>query len=457
MHQTLPAKNQLPMQRIIRTWWPLAASWLLMGLELPALTIVIARLPNPVVSLAAYGGVVFPLAMIVEAPIIMLLSASTALAKDWNSYRIVRTYMIVAGASLTLLHVLVAFSPLYYVIVRQVLNVPEVIIEPARVGLMIMTPWTWSIAYRRFNQGVLIRFGHSQAVGIGTVIRLGADCLVLAVGYLSGSFPGIVVAASAVVAGVVGEAIYSGIVVRPVVTNEVKPARPVRPPLSWPVFWNFYIPLAMTSLLTLLVNPLGSAALSRMPQALASLAAWPVMSGIVFLFRSVGIAYNEVVVALLDEPLSYPNLHKFCLVLAGGTSFGLLLLLATPLSGIWLGQVSALTADLASMARTALWIALPLPVMSVFQSWFQGAILHSGRTRAITEAVVIYLITITLILSAGVLWGQMIGLYVGALAMTASISIQTAWLWLRSRSVLEQIRQRDSFQPRIDESPSLAD
>ena len=76
----------LTLARIARVWWPLAASWLLMGAELPALSAVIARLPHPEINLAAYGGVVFPLALIIESPIIMLLAASTALCKDWASY-----------------------------------------------------------------------------------------------------------------------------------------------------------------------------------------------------------------------------------------------------------------------------------------------------------------------------------------------------------------------------------
>ena len=62
-------------RRIFKTWWPLAVSWLLMSVELPALSAVIARLPDPEIHLAAYGGVVFPIALIVESPIIMLLAA----------------------------------------------------------------------------------------------------------------------------------------------------------------------------------------------------------------------------------------------------------------------------------------------------------------------------------------------------------------------------------------------
>ena len=57
----------------------------------------------------------------------------------------------------------------------------------------------------------------------------------------------------------------------------------------------------MTSLLSLLVQPIGAAALSRMPQAIESLATWSVVGGLIFMLRSFGVAYNEVVVALLEQ------------------------------------------------------------------------------------------------------------------------------------------------------------
>ena len=79
-------QTELTIKQIYKTWWPLAVSWFLMALELPALSAIVARLPNPKINLAAYGGIVFPLALIIEAPIIMLLAASTALSKDWKSY-----------------------------------------------------------------------------------------------------------------------------------------------------------------------------------------------------------------------------------------------------------------------------------------------------------------------------------------------------------------------------------
>ena len=112
MDTTARTKKDLPLIIIFRTWWPLAASWMLMSLELPAVSAIIARLPYPTINLAAYGGIVFPISLIIEAPIIMLLAASTALSKDYASYQKLRRFMMLAGGSLTLLHILVAFTPL---------------------------------------------------------------------------------------------------------------------------------------------------------------------------------------------------------------------------------------------------------------------------------------------------------------------------------------------------------
>lgn len=441
--------DSLPLHHVAKTWWPLAASWLLMALEMPALSAVIARLPEAEIHLAAYGGVVFQLALIIESPIIMLLAASTALSKDWASYRRLYRFMMTAGGLLTALHLLIALTPLYSLVVEGLIGAPLEIVAPARLGLIVMTPWTWSIAYRRFNQGVLIRFGHSQTVGIGTVVRLSANLVVLFVGYNLAQalgaqrVPGILVGTAAVAAGVVSEAVYAGLAVRPILRNEVRLAPPVEPALTWRAFFAFYIPLVMTSLLTLIANPIGSAALSRMPQSLASLATWPVVTGLIFMLRSMGIAYNEVVVALLDQHGAYRTLKRFAELLSVLTTGLLFLVAATPLSAFWFERVSALPPFLAHLARTGLWLALPLPALSVLQSWYQGALLYGRRTRGVSESVMVYLAVVAALLIAGATWGGAIGLYVGLAAMTMSMAAQTAWLAWHAAPVLAEIRRRD--------------
>ncbi len=426
-------QGALPLSHIARAWWPLAASWLLMSADQPALSAIVARLPQPEINLAAYGGIVFPLALIIESPIIMLLSASTALSKDTDSYRLIYRFMMIAGALLTALHAAVAFTPLYYVVVRDILGAPAEIQEPARIGLQIMLPWTWSIGYRRFHQGVLIRFGQSRAVGAGTLVRLVANLTVLFVGLAMRTVPGIVVATLSVAAGVLSEAAFIGWRVRPVLRNDLPLAEPVQPPLTYGVFFAFYIPLVLTSLLSFLAQPIGSAALSRMPQPLISLAVWPVLNGLMFSLRSVGLAFNEVVVALLDEPGARAGLWRFTLYLAAGLTAVIVLVTVTPLNRLWFEQVSALAPDLAALARNALWLALPLPALAALQSWYQGSLLHARRTRGITEAVVIYLATSAVVLVLGVITARVAGVYAGVLALMLSLVAQTAWLGWRAR------------------------
>ena len=79
-------ENELTQKRILQFWAPLAATWLMMALEGPILTSFIARLADSTLNLAAYG-VAHPLAMLIESPIIMMLSASIALVKDAESLK----------------------------------------------------------------------------------------------------------------------------------------------------------------------------------------------------------------------------------------------------------------------------------------------------------------------------------------------------------------------------------
>jgi hypothetical protein len=106
------------------------------------------------------------------------------------------------------------------------------------------------------------------------------------------------------------------------------------------------------------------------------------------------------------------------------------------------------------LGKSALLLALPIPALSVLQSWFQGAIVFHRKTRGITEAVIIYLLTFGALSSAGVLWGRITGLYIGLATLTISMLLQTLWLWYRSRPVIRLVGERDSGE-RIPEGAGV--
>ncbi len=443
-------KEPLTTNRIFKTWWPLALGWLIMTVEIPGLSAIVARLAEPERNLAAWG-VVFPLVLILGAPMMMILSASTALSKDWASYVRVRRYMWVLVSSLTTLHLLLAFTPLYDFVVREIIAAPPEIIEPARLGLRLLIPWTAAVAYRRLTYGVLIRFGHTRWVTLGAMVRLAVDAICLLLLLLlqqlfAIEISGIMVAAGVFTCGVVGEACYAAWRVGPVLHNQLKPAPAVAQILTLPSFLRFYIPLVMTSLLQVIVQPITAAALSRMPDPLQTLAIWPVVYGLLIIWMSAGMAFTEAVVVLLDEPNATERLHRFTVRLALATSGLLLLMVATPLAELWFRQVAALPPLLVGPARQSIWLGILVPALTVIQSWHQGALMSDRRTGGITEAMLMALVSHVTILAIGVYWGGVSGLYIGLTALVGGSLTRSAWLWYRTRPTMRTRRQQD-LQP----------
>ena len=224
--------NEVTLRKVAATWWPLALSWILMSAEPSMLAAVVARLANPDIHLAAYGSVTFPLIGILQAPILTLLSLSTTMSRDWEFVPQGAQDHVRPGRRADLAVSVIAFTPLYDVIVRDLIGAPPEVIEPARLGMFVGLPWCFAVAYRRFHQGVLIRFEHSRSVTVGTLLRFVVDALVLTAGFLIGSIPGTVVATLMMVFGVITDAVYVGLRVRPVLRYELRGRRPWNRPLG---------------------------------------------------------------------------------------------------------------------------------------------------------------------------------------------------------------------------------
>ena len=115
----MAAHSPVTYRRIFRLWVPLAATWLMMSVEGTFLAAVIARLDEPTFNLAAYG-VAFAFALIVEAPIIMILSAATALVRDYESFKKLRNFSYTLNLLITLGMLLVLWRPVFSWLSKEV-------------------------------------------------------------------------------------------------------------------------------------------------------------------------------------------------------------------------------------------------------------------------------------------------------------------------------------------------
>ena len=433
----------LSLNRIFQLWWPLTAAWGIMMFEMVVITAVIARMSAPETNLAAWG-ISQPITMILTAMIIPIISASAALSKDWVSYLRVRSYLLTMSITLTLVHFLIAFTPLYDWFIVPLIGIPTEVIEPTRWGLYLLLPYALSMGIRRLHHGVLIRFGHSEVMLYGTFIRLGIITLVLALTLLTDNISSIIFATASTSLGVIVEMVYVAWKVRPIINDQLKKIPPVDEPMRISAFVPFYLPLVAMSVLYMTLQPLISSGLTRMPNPVDSLAVWPVLRSLLILMSSGGFACIEVVVVLLDEPQAMRSLRRFTLYLSAVTTAVMLVMSATPLAQWWFQSLVSLPPALVPMAKQGLWILTLVPGLFAIQHWLQGILINNRDTRGIMEAFIFSLMGTVLTLLFGVYWGGMSGINVGMFAYLTGDLIRAGWLWHRAHPIIKasNLKQR---------------
>ncbi len=426
--------RQLTLRGVAGFWLPLAAMWVMMGLQQPGIAAIITRLPEPKVSLAAFG-IAFSLAILVESPVIMLLAAATAIAGHPIAYRRLLRFTHVLAAGLTLVHLVLALPPVFSLVVGKLIGAPLAVVGPAQVSFLLMLPWTPAIAYRRLWDGLLIRHNHPRLVSLGTGIRLVSIFGLAALGLVWGRVNGAYVGAVALSVGVIVSALASYFFARHAVWPDhfdQSPRDPLPPAArSWRALVNFYVPLALTSVIALAGQPLLNMGLSRAAAPLSSLAIWPVLMGLTFLIRSVCIAYQEVAIALLKDAHSYRILQRFTLLLTTATTAVFLLIVFTPLADVWFQSISGLPPDLAQMARLPAMVLTPAPALTAWQSWQRSRLVLQNRTSVISQAVGVNVLVLVLVMGVGIALTSWPGSVVAASAYTAALALENVYLWER--------------------------
>lgn len=417
-------------------WIPLFASWLLMTAEGPLISAAINRLPSEVVMLAAMG-IVNSLSVTIESPIINLLATSTALVRDYDSYRLVRRFTIHWCLVLTVVAILVAYTPLFDLIVGRWLDVPDEVAQWVRPGMKIMVFWSAAIGWRRFLQGILIRHKQTRKVAYGTVVRLLASGGVVVALAVWGRWPGVIIGSLGLMAGVVAEALYATIAVRPVLRDSLSPAAPrvEDRPLTYQYLFRFHIPLAATSLLVLLMQPMVTSSLARLDNPTQSLAAWPVLFQVLLMARAAALALPEVIIALHHESRTFAPMRRFSYYLIVAVTVGMALFTLTPLASWYVFEVQDMTADVGSLALSTMSLFLLFPALAVLTSWLRGLLIQSRHTRFVNFGMIINLSITGLTLMTGVA-RQWPGLPTAALALNLASLGEVVYLAWRTRLTL---------------------
>ncbi len=150
---------------------------------------------------------------------------------------------------------------------------------------------------------------------------------------------------------------------------------------------RFYYPLALTSMIGLAAQPMMTFFMGRAINPIESLAVFPVVGALIFVFRAMGLSFQEAGIALMGRHHEhFPSLARFALVLALISTGCLALVAFTPLAEFWFVSVSGLSPDLAQFALKPTLILVPMAFLSVLLSFQRGILVVARNTRPITIA-----------------------------------------------------------------------
>lgn len=425
----------LSTRAVLLFWLPLAATWFMMALEGPYIAAIVARMPDAARGLAAFG-VALSLAWLIESPIMMLLSAAAALVRDRASYLALRRFANGLNALVTAGMVVLALPPVFNVVAERLIGLPHDIARLAHVATASMIFWPAAIGYRRFYQGILVRHHLTRRVAYGTIIRLVTMSITAAVLAFVLRLPGALVGALALLSGVIFEAFASRWMAAPIVRSLVASDEVADGTLlTQREIARFYFPLALTSILSMAIGPLVTFGLGRGRFPLESLAVWPVVNSMIFLFRSGGVAFQEVGIALGQSRA----VTRTALALGSAASLLLALVALTPLEIFWFEQLSGLTPELAPFAVWPVRLLILFPVLEYILSLQRARWITSHRTRIVSTATAIEAGTLAVMLFITLGTFQLIGSVGGAAAMLAGRLAASTYLYLCSRRIRTSI------------------
>lgn len=431
--------GKLTYRRILLFWGPLALTWLMMAFEQPFLIAFIARLGDAKVNLAAFG-IAGSFAMIFEAPVIMLMSTSTALVTGHHSYRKLKHFTDLLNSGVTLVQLIMLIPPVFRFIVINLMGVPEEVAGVAHTTLLIFLPWAASIGYRRFYQGILIRNNLTRRVTYGTMVRM-TVIVITGVLLYSAGVRGAYVGAGAMSLAVFSEAIATRLMAASTVRALVIKDDTENGHLNLRNILKFYYPLALTSLLSLGVHPFVTFFLGRSTMAVESLAVLPVVNSLVFIFRSLGLSYQEVVIALIGkEKQNYSMLRNYAVRLGIIVTVLISVIAFTPLADLWFTDISGLDGELAGLSYLPLQIMILLPALTVLLNFQRSLFVVNGTTGPISAATAVELVGIIAVLLVCVIFLGMVGVFAASIAFVAGKGMSTLYLLPGQSALLKRWR-----------------
>lgn len=371
---------------------------MMMTLDLPVVNAVLNRLPNPDASVAALR-VAFSMALVYEAAHISMIDLSTTLSADRRMFDMLRRFYWMVAVALLAIASVVAFSPLYDLIVRDLIGIKDTaVLEASRPAFWAFLLWPIPIGWRRLCQGALIRHGHSKPVGAGGLVRLGALFLgLVGFGWLGTEvwrLEPAAIATLAMLVSVSAEALaVQGWTNR--IIREMPKETPDAPVPTMKQIWQFFFPLAGSAVMSTLSNPILTSGIAT------AAIVWGSPNGQVVDVAAYAIAWSVVILAfgptlsMTQASIAWaksddPSVRERGPRLIVGVGVALAALIAvvslTPVTYWVFTEVLTAPERTAQAAEAVARLFIPMPILHAVSFMMRGKLIAAGRPNMVRRA-----------------------------------------------------------------------
>lgn len=377
------------MSDILKLWKqfiPLSLTDIAMAIGEPVRNYAIASLPNGGLNLASFG-IAKSLANFFEAPIIMVLHASNALAKDSESSKKFLRFTLVFSMLLSGLFLCISLPNIFEFIATKIFNLNLEVSDTTRKILYFIFIFPFIIGWRRYFQGLLIQQKKNKVLAHAAFIRLFFVIVIPLIG-MQLSWTGLTCAIDSLLGGLLVESIYvtyycfkyqSFVSIQ---TNHNKSL-----PKTYSGIFSYYFPLGYSMIVIWGTRALLVFLLSFAVDSNIALALWPIIWGLVLVVSNGTRMVQQVYIANKEDfPDTSISLFGFSVAIAFTLLLSILVFthLGNDLLAISIGEL-VLHKD---TILTCLGYFLLFPGLTVLQNILQGKLILLNKTRAIGVAAI---------------------------------------------------------------------
>ncbi len=431
-------KEVISYRQLSNFFLPLAVLPMMIALSHTGVNSALARLPRPELNLAVFT-VVKSVTNILNAPTIMSRQLFSALVDSKDNYNLVSKFAWAMTGFLFFLLIILAITPLGEFILIELMGLsqgPEVNLAVKAFYITAFLPLV--VMFRNSYHGMLTGLQKTKLIVPGTIVRLIALGILLFWAVRTESISGVIAGCLAWIIGILMEGIFVfGIIKRNYGSSHAAATEmPVRndKKLTVKMLFKFFLPLAVTIMLTMLLQPIIQGGIARSSTPVQSLAAYGVAWTLVMFFGGPLRMMNQLAVVYAKD-IDHPNwtkIKRFSLLCGIIISIMILIFSITPIGNWVLLNLIGISAEMVVRVKVTMLAFSLFPIIRSLRESYWGLLMNRQTTSMIGYAKLINLLFLVLGILIGFRLNQKIDIepaMIGAFAFTLGEIIETIVIW----------------------------